>query len=334
MPAYGLTAAATPTPIAPTTPTIGNGSNTSGLQYPYAPMYQGQSPGVSNLVNQLAKWLMTACQAGAVGSYGVVSGLALSAGSGLNVVMATGIALLDGIVEIVASGAQVPYQANAPVPYGLPDASTSYLFLTQDPTTGAVGIVYSATLAFPANAKIFLGTVVTAAGAISTIDASNVPTVIGGKVTRQTADIGAPTDAPPQMHLETLTTTGVYSWNGTAHVRQEPPPNVQALSGTLTLTPLSSRTQLLDPNGSDRIVELPALTGLVPGDIITIWNQGTAHNLTIQNSAGGAVGGGASLTPGTTFPFVVCTSGGVNAWLASGFSAITPSTGGVVGPGS
>src|SRR5579872_1570737 len=159
-PTYSVKANAAPAMIAPPTPAIGAGSS--------GDFSSGMVTGVSIALNQLlaALKLVTQnggganCIAGAVGT-----SLALSAGTGLNVVVAPGIAMMDRVLELVASGAVSPAQVNVPAPYTLPDNATSFVWLTN------VGTLVSATSTTPpANSRIYLGQVTTSGGAITAID--------------------------------------------------------------------------------------------------------------------------------------------------------------------
>lgn len=323
-PTYANKAVNVPAMIAPISPAIGAGSS--------GDFASGMVTGVSTALNQLLAALKLLgqnggganCICGAVGT-----ALALSAGTGLNVVVAPGVALMDRPLEFVASGAVSPAQVNVPAPYTLTDSTVNYVWLTN------LGVLTAATsLTPPAGSRIYLGAVTCAGGVITAIDFGGVAALSSLGMTRTTGDVGPPTDTPPFPGVLTLTTTGVYGWNGSYHQRHEPPANVQTISGTKTMTALDSRMQLLTASGGAQTVKLPALTALEVGAAFTIWNQGASNNITIQTSSGGSISGGLTLTPGQAVPVLVCTSAGTNAWPSSGVTAVTPSTGGVVGPGT
>lgn len=323
MATYNLTAVQTPTPLAPPTPSFGNGGSPPG------PFTTGQTyppPGTSSVFNQVVAGLLLMGQQGS-GGYGIFTGGALSAPAGLTVAIAPGIFLIDGIVELVSGtpvGNSPFYQVKLPVPYGLANNATNYVWLTN---TGS--LISSTSLAPPANARIFLGTVTTVAGAITNIDASGVLTIANGKFTRQTADIGMPTDVPPGMPIVTLTTTGYYTWSNNNHILQPPPALNASINSTQTLTPLSPRTFFYKvTGGADVTVKLPLSTLLPPGFVMAFYSSpDSTHNVLIKDSTG--VTTFATITPGqvsgaATYPG----TGGGTIWPATWTSG-TP----VGGPG-
>jgi hypothetical protein len=243
--------------------------------------------GVSHSLNQLSAEATLLGQAGG-GGYGIISGLGLSVVTGLNIAVAPGIALVDGFLELVSSS---PYglQVQVPPPYTLPDASTSYVWLTQ---TGA--LISSTSTSPPTNARIFLGTTVTASGAISSIDSSGVVSITGGRLQRRTADAFAPLDSPPSgMNLFTQTTFGNFVWDGLSHKalvdlgKQLLSPSLtQSLTGTLTLAATSPNRLYLTASGGDQTVLLPLASTLPPGWNVTIYNVGASHSVVVKDSTG------------------------------------------------
>ena len=319
---YNLTSTQVPTPLAPTAPALGGGDT--------GPFSTGMIAGVSHSLNQLSAQILLLGQAGG-GGYGIVSGLPLTASSGLNVAVATGIALVDGLLELVGSS---PYGAQVllPPPYTLANNATNYVWLTQ---TGA--LVAATTLSPPTNARIFLGTVTTVSGAITNIDASGVVTVKGGQFSRITADIGAPTDTPPPIHLVTTTTTGAYLWNGASHALQAQAGVSATISSTQTLTPGGPRTFYYKVTAADETVKLPAASALPPGWTATIYNSpDSTHNVVVKDSTGATTY--ATVTPGqavqaTTYPGAA----GATVWPSGTWTAASPTgglgVGGVSGAG-
>lgn len=203
------TATNCPTPIACTAAALGA---------PAAPFTTAQTyppPGTSTVFNQAAAALRIIGQSGS-GGYGIISGLVLADGGGLLLSVGVGIGRVDGIIELVASGAvgTAPFnQVNVPAAITLAASQTNYVWLTQ---TGA--LVSDTTKTYPAGAKIFLGTVTTSGSAITNIDNAGVITLSGGKALRITADLGAPTDSPSStLLLFTKTAGGMYVWDGYAH---------------------------------------------------------------------------------------------------------------------
>ena len=312
MPTHNLSAIQAPTPLATTAPAIGGGSS--------GPFSTGMTAGVSHSLNQLSAQAVLLGQIGG-GGYGIVSGLALSASSGLNVAVGTGIALVDGLLELVSSS---PYgaQVNVPPPYTLADNATNYVWLTQ---TGA--LVAATSLSPPTIARIFLGTVTTVSGGITNIDASGVVSVGGGMFRRQTADIGAPTDVPPPIHLLTTTSTGVYLWNGANHALQAQPGVSATISATQALTAIGPRTFYYKVTAADETVKLPAGTVLPPGWTVTIFNSpDSTHNVLVKDSTGASTY--ATVTPGqavqaTTYPGAA----GATVWPTGTWTSATPTGG-------
>ena len=294
---YNYTAAACPAIQAPSTFIIGSGSG----NYPFVDGQTGYASGL----NQMFAALNVTGQIGACG-YGIVTGIDVVAVAtpGLNVYVTPGIALVGQPLELVSSVGMTPlfYQQAVPSAKLLADNSVNYVWLTQ---TGKVTSSVSTTP--PASAVILLAIVTCASGSITNIDYSNRPGMQGAAVTRQTADIGPPTDAPPAgLPVITLTTTGKYQWNGVAHTNLAFPTNVQTVTTTLNLTPLSSRNQLLTPSGASQIVVLPALATLEAGAAFQITNFAPSggHNFQVQaNSADGSTvlvsyTGSNAMTPG------------------------------------
>lgn len=135
------------------------------------------------------------------GTYCILNGLAISDGGGLDVDVAAGQALIDGVVEIVATSITVP-DATARV----------FIWLKQDGT-----LTYGTTTAVPTGGKVFLGSCVTAAGAITSLDTAGVLYSRGGMAIRETADTGVPADTPGSVVFLTKATNGMYLWNGSAY---------------------------------------------------------------------------------------------------------------------
>jgi hypothetical protein len=320
---YTRTAASCPTPIGPV-PAVDVGNGSSG------PFSTGMVQGVSQALNQVAAILALFGIVGG-GAYAVMAGLGLSAGTGLNVVVANGTAMLDaGPLDLVTSDPVAPYQVVNPGPYTLADNSTNFVWLTN---TGS--LVSSTSTTFPTGARVFLGTVTTVSGAITQTDGSNVVTLQNGTLTRITADIGAPTDAPPAgMNLWTVTSSGVYLWaspgSGLAfHAIQSQPPVSTTISATRTLTPLSSPSQILTASGGNQIVLLPDPSLLPLGWSIAIYNSGGSNNIVIKDHTGTTTY--AACTPGQAVAAATLLISGAVAWPASwtpatpgGASPVTP----------
>lgn len=113
------------------------------------------------------------------GGYAVAVGLDISAGAALTLNIAAGQAVCDGIVTISATT------------YELPDlgGSRAHVWMSR------AGVISHRTdLNAPAAASVYLGSAVTNAGAISSVDQSGVMKIIGGDLWRRTADTSTPGD--------------------------------------------------------------------------------------------------------------------------------------------
>lgn len=140
------------------------------------------------------------------GFYAVGSGLTLSAGSGLTLSVAAGQAIIDGVVEISTA-----------TDYVLPNNATSRVWLQRDGT-----LTHKTDLTQPATPSVFLGTVTTLSGAITTIDTSGIVSFVGGAPMRTTADTDKPGDSPSSsLSFWTKTSAGLWLWDGTEY-RLEP----------------------------------------------------------------------------------------------------------------
>ena len=134
------------------------------------------------------------------GVYSILNGLALTAGSGLTLNIALGQGSIRGTVELRANTTAT-----------MTDASTNYVYLTEN---GSIAVQVN-TLTPPSNNALFLGTVTTAAGVISTIDTSGVCYRVGGIVLRETIDPGKPGDSPTSnTRFFTKTAGGLFLWDG------------------------------------------------------------------------------------------------------------------------
>lgn len=166
--------------------------------------YQGQVDDVPEFLNRNVASQELGVRYGG-GANAVGYGLDLSAGVGLVVNVAQGHAIASGGVVQVSSGQSVA---------GVPNNSRVYIWL-KDNGDGTFGFAYGTTTARPTGGVVFLGSVLTASGSVSSVDQSGVVYLRGGVPFRETADVGAPTDAPPSMVLLHRTLDGLYLWDGT-----------------------------------------------------------------------------------------------------------------------
>ena len=158
---------------------------------------------VSSKMNRNATGQDMAAVYGA-GGYGVGAGLALGVGTSLTATVGKGQALVHGIVENTATA--YPLVVNA--------TATNFVWLKQDGSFA----VQNGTIAKPSGNCAYLGALVTNASAVASADVSGVVYWRGGLMHRDTADAGAPGDAPDStLRLFTKTAGGTYYWDGAVH---------------------------------------------------------------------------------------------------------------------
>lgn len=134
----------------------------------------------------------------------VLPGLDLTVSSGLTLAIAAGQAVLDSVVQKLTATTE-----------NLTDnIARIYLWMDQQ---GVITAVHNS-LTPPAGVQVFVGSVVTAAGAITSIDGSGVCHLRGPHLWRRTADIGVPTDTPPGgISFFNLCVGGIFLWDGSAY---------------------------------------------------------------------------------------------------------------------
>lgn len=159
-------------------------------------------------LNQLLARIANAISFGGAGAYGVVSGLTLSAGSGL-------VANVDSGVG--QAGQSLQYAGGS---LALADNSTNRVWLTQGGTLASV-----TDTSVPTGGVLFIGVLLTSGGAITgSADYSGVMYIANGKAQRNTADYGAPTDSPASyLHFLTRTNYGLWQWTGAEYLRVDTP---------------------------------------------------------------------------------------------------------------
>lgn len=140
-----------------------------------------------------------------LGSYGgskingIVHGLTLSDGGGLEVDIAIGGAIIGAVVQVPTALSAV-----------LTDNSDNWIWLLQ---TGAIEV--KTTTSAPATPACLLGLVVTSGGVVTTVDVDGAVSLRGIPY-RKTADLAYPTDTPNSgICLITETAGGTYLWDGT-----------------------------------------------------------------------------------------------------------------------
>lgn len=189
--------------------TLTSAENTTGANGLTARTFAAGNTVISSKLNRNAKQMDLQSRYGG-GGYGIVNGLALSAGSGLTLNIAAGQANIDGIIGSTAAEAATTLA----VPDNHPSATDRvWIWLSR---AGAISSTLNTTP--PATNCCLLGSCTTSGGVITAVDTSGVVYLRGGQLWRETADTGPPGDSPnAAIRLFTLTWGGVYEWTGTAH---------------------------------------------------------------------------------------------------------------------
>lgn len=135
------------------------------------------------------------------GGYGIGSGLTLSApASGLNLDVAAGQAIIDGVVEVAAA-------TTVAIPSS---AGRAFIWLLQNGT-----LTYTLNTTAPQERCCYIGNCLVGGGNILSVDFSGVVYLRGGHLWRETADVGLPDDEPPEGWAGyTRTYDGVWFWDG------------------------------------------------------------------------------------------------------------------------
>lgn len=140
------------------------------------------------------------------GGYAVGSGLAVSIGTGLTVSVAMGHATCEGLVEVTAATV-VNVNASSP---------REWVWLRQNGTF----VVQNNTTAKPSGNCVLVGSAVTGASTVTSVDTDGVVYWRGGELYRETADTGPPADTLDSgLRLFTKTAKGLYFWDGSQHRR-------------------------------------------------------------------------------------------------------------------
>lgn len=197
--AVTLTATNVPAPVLPTvTIDISDSGDNPLTSYTFP---QGMTSGFTTNLNKQGKRLDLLATYGA-GGYGVVDGLAVSAGTGLLADISAGKANIGGIVELAASSVVVSA------------SSTNWIWLKADGTT-----VVATTTAKPTGECCLLGAAVTDGSGVTSVETSGVVYFRSGMLWRETADTLAPGDTlNAAIRIYTKTAGGEYFWNGSQHL--------------------------------------------------------------------------------------------------------------------
>ena len=181
------------------------------------------------------------------------------------------------------------------------DLETFILFSNLEEISSLVGIISvrstATDLSDSAQATFFavskFGEITGATGGFSTTtmqqayDNSSTPEVLTDS-TRGALTIkrGSAADTDNVLEIQNNAGTTNASITGTGVIlalRHDTKPNVESLSATIVLTNTDNEIQILNPNGADRIVQLPPEED---GLKFTIINGGTVNRLIPQNDAG------------------------------------------------
>lgn len=183
------------------------------------------------------------------GGYAIAMGLTLSApASGLTLTIGSGIAMIDGPVE-VESTSTLSIQNNS---------ARAWIWLLQNGT-----LTSTQTATAPQTACCVLGSVVTIANNITQVDTSGVMYLKGGNLWRQTADTGPPQDSPPaSLNFFARTQGGLFYWDGTQYSA------IEAQTASLVSDMCDAQEDLETLNRQFRAV-LFYLAGLTGGDVLT-----------------------------------------------------------------
>jgi hypothetical protein len=161
------------------------------------------------------------------GGFGILTGLALSAGSGLNVSISAGLAAGGGLIEL-ASVYTLPVPGNHPGTTDVTDRVWIWIQQNGTPT-------YTLNTTPPSVRCVLLGSVTTDGSGVTSVDTSGVLYLKGGSLWRETADPGPPGDSPSAtLTLFTKTPGGVFFWDTVSHRAVYAPmsPNKTTLSST------------------------------------------------------------------------------------------------------
>lgn len=259
--AVTLNASNCPAPVVPNPGVLLSDSNPPPVSDEFA---TGMASGFTTQLNKQFKRADLMGSWGA-GGYGVADGLTLSAGTGLQVAVAAGHAIMDGIVELAASTAVL----NA--------SATNWVWLKQDGTL----VVQNGVTTKPSGNCVCLGAAVTDGSGVTSIETSGVVYSLYGTFYRQTADTLVPGDSPnASIRIFTKTAGGTYFWDGTAHVQLSPAGS--PVTKTLTLSYTDFQTAALTNTVNGLLLPAKALVHSVNVRIATAFSGGSIATMTFE----------------------------------------------------
>jgi hypothetical protein len=233
MATYSLAAAAVPVPVVFSDLLVPGTDEPSIAQILTAGMQSGLRPDF----NANALLLDLTGRYGG-GCFGVATGLGISAGVGLTVNVAAGAAMIDGAVTNDDT-ATVAVAANK---------TRVYLYLMQNGQFQTV----NESLTPPAGNCCFIGSVVTGASSVSSVDESGILYLRGPYSWRRTADTTTPADTPPAgLAFVNAGPSKCWFWDGERYWEisqgSAATPLSVALGGTGAATAAGARTNLSVP---------------------------------------------------------------------------------------
>lgn len=209
---------------------------------------------------------------------GVVSGVALSAGSGLVLNVGAGVVVGDGAALNVASQT-----------YTVPASGTYQIQIDTSTNT----ISHQATLSDPGGTIVVLGRVVTGTSTITSVNEtgrrfvmrSTAPGVYKFGDDQIVIDPSVGIEVAGEMRSQTALVEGTAQLQGTVTFSQHValPVNTETISADKTLTVTSPNVQVLTASGANRKVILPASPGW--GSNFRIINAGASNSLLVRNPA-------------------------------------------------
>lgn len=193
------------------------------------------------------------------GAYGVANGLGLSDGGGLDVVVAAGAAVADGVIDVPED-----------IIITITNGGRNHLWLCQDGT----GTHELTALTVPTGGIVYLGSVVASGGAISgAFDYSGVVYIKNGVAERSTADPAEPGDVPSaETRYWTKTLGGLYWWDGAAYHRLSDgmSPSLSTIPAGKTVTIPTGMQQIVNTDSDTPFEVLGTLDVLGRMDTVTL----------------------------------------------------------------
>lgn len=202
------------------------------------------------------------------GGYARVSGYDYGGASGLLVTVNAGIAMIDG-----------PVESKAAQTITVDDNASVWVWLKQDGS-----LTKSTSTSVPTGGKVALFRVTTVSGSVTANDQSGVVSIVNGCLERQTGDTGAPGDSPSSsLRLWTHTTSGIYFWDGTRHVRMGNTGHQTATvtSADVTLNKTQMMASVLEAAGSPGSAKNVIWPAAVDGAGYDVYNS-TGQNVTFK----------------------------------------------------